>query len=297
VASCGAALHPAVRGHGRLKLQHGECAAGQPRAACIRGGGACAPGGSRCSPAAPWQRAPGSAAGGSGSRHLRSMGPGGPRGVRGLGAAGAAARARAGAAAPAGGSGLAGPGAAMWQAVGRTDDAVLVEVAPAPLGAKVLAEDDLHVLDVLPGPQRLKHQVREAQHLRRAWAGRLTALLAVRSGPVRSLASPAAASPPSSCIAPATARRCSSRRLHGSCTLHVRRQPCQNSLPPWPNASPLPPPCPPRPHPRSPPLCSRSAPCPGSDQCGRSAPRAGAQPGRGPAPRWRPCRAQTASPR
>ena len=45
------------------------------------------------------------------------------------------------------------------------DDAVLVEVAAAALRAEVLAEDDLHVADVLPAPQRLEHQIREAQHL------------------------------------------------------------------------------------------------------------------------------------
>jgi hypothetical protein len=52
-----------------------------------------------------------------------------------------------------------------------TYDAVLVKVAAAPLGAKVLAEDDLHVLDVLPAPQRLENQVGEAQDLRAREAG------------------------------------------------------------------------------------------------------------------------------
>mmetsp|Transcript_9038 Transcript_9038/g.25336 ORF Transcript_9038/g.25336 Transcript_9038/m.25336 type:complete len:544 (-) Transcript_9038:129-1760(-) len=44
------------------------------------------------------------------------------------------------------------------------DDAVVVEVAPAALGAEVLAEDDLHVADELPVPQGLEHEVAEAQH-------------------------------------------------------------------------------------------------------------------------------------
>mmetsp|Transcript_8867 Transcript_8867/g.21925 ORF Transcript_8867/g.21925 Transcript_8867/m.21925 type:complete len:358 (-) Transcript_8867:2504-3577(-) len=44
------------------------------------------------------------------------------------------------------------------------DDAVLVKVAATPLGAKVLTENDLHVADVLARPQRLKHEVGEAQH-------------------------------------------------------------------------------------------------------------------------------------
>lgn len=46
-----------------------------------------------------------------------------------------------------------------------TDDAVLVKVAPSPLRAEVFTENHLHVADVLPAPQRLKHQVGESQHL------------------------------------------------------------------------------------------------------------------------------------
>ena len=45
------------------------------------------------------------------------------------------------------------------------DDAVLVKVPAAPLRAKVLAEDDLHVPDILPAPERLEHQVGKSQHL------------------------------------------------------------------------------------------------------------------------------------
>ena len=46
-----------------------------------------------------------------------------------------------------------------------TDDAVLVKVAAAPLCAKVLTEDDLHIADKAAVPQRLKDQVGKAQHL------------------------------------------------------------------------------------------------------------------------------------
>lgn len=45
------------------------------------------------------------------------------------------------------------------------DDAILVKVASPSFCAKVFAEDDLHVPDVLPGPERLKYQICEAQHL------------------------------------------------------------------------------------------------------------------------------------
>ena len=43
------------------------------------------------------------------------------------------------------------------------DDAVRVKVAPPPFGAKVFGKDDLHVANVLAGPQGLKHQVGKAQ--------------------------------------------------------------------------------------------------------------------------------------
>jgi hypothetical protein len=46
-----------------------------------------------------------------------------------------------------------------------TDDAILIEIAAAPLCAKVLTENNLHVADVLPAPQGLEHQVGEPQHL------------------------------------------------------------------------------------------------------------------------------------
>ena len=45
-----------------------------------------------------------------------------------------------------------------------TYHAVLVKVASAPLDAKVLLEDDLHALDVLPVPDGLEADVGEAQH-------------------------------------------------------------------------------------------------------------------------------------
>ena len=45
-----------------------------------------------------------------------------------------------------------------------TDDAIVVEVAAAALSAKGLAEDDLHVADVVPAEERLEDEVGEAQH-------------------------------------------------------------------------------------------------------------------------------------
>mmetsp|Transcript_9702 Transcript_9702/g.31580 ORF Transcript_9702/g.31580 Transcript_9702/m.31580 type:complete len:350 (+) Transcript_9702:467-1516(+) len=45
-----------------------------------------------------------------------------------------------------------------------SDDAVVVEVPPAPLGPEVLTEDDLHAADVLAAPEGLEHEVGEAQH-------------------------------------------------------------------------------------------------------------------------------------
>mmetsp|Transcript_5526 Transcript_5526/g.9576 ORF Transcript_5526/g.9576 Transcript_5526/m.9576 type:complete len:218 (+) Transcript_5526:1206-1859(+) len=44
------------------------------------------------------------------------------------------------------------------------DDPVLVEVPSPPVRPKVLLEDDLDRLDILAAPQRLEHQVGEAQH-------------------------------------------------------------------------------------------------------------------------------------
>mmetsp|Transcript_17395 Transcript_17395/g.52121 ORF Transcript_17395/g.52121 Transcript_17395/m.52121 type:complete len:381 (-) Transcript_17395:766-1908(-) len=44
-----------------------------------------------------------------------------------------------------------------------TDDAILVKVPAAPLCAEILTEDDLHVPDIFPVPERLKEQVGKPQ--------------------------------------------------------------------------------------------------------------------------------------
>ena len=46
-----------------------------------------------------------------------------------------------------------------------TDDAILVEVPSPPFCAEVFTEDDLDIADVLPAPQRLKHQVCKSKDL------------------------------------------------------------------------------------------------------------------------------------
>ena len=44
------------------------------------------------------------------------------------------------------------------------NDTVLIEISAPPLGAERLRKHNLHILNVLPIPQRLEHQVREAEH-------------------------------------------------------------------------------------------------------------------------------------
>ena len=46
-----------------------------------------------------------------------------------------------------------------------SDDAILIKVAASALCAKVFTENDLHIPDEGSAPQRLEHQVSEAQHL------------------------------------------------------------------------------------------------------------------------------------
>ena len=45
-----------------------------------------------------------------------------------------------------------------------TNDTILIEMSAPPLSAERLREHNLHILNVLPIPQRLEHEVREAEH-------------------------------------------------------------------------------------------------------------------------------------
>ena len=46
-----------------------------------------------------------------------------------------------------------------------SDNSVMIKVPTTAFGAKILREDDLNALDVLPRPERLKDQIRKPQYL------------------------------------------------------------------------------------------------------------------------------------
>lgn len=45
------------------------------------------------------------------------------------------------------------------------DDTILVKISTTALSSEVFAEYDLDIADVLPAPQRFKHEVRKPKHL------------------------------------------------------------------------------------------------------------------------------------